>query len=100
LAPIPTSRWPLVHTLLLLLARGRLPLRMLQALLHPAAARARVERLGGELRTIGELPPSASSADRLAAVEQLFLGQTAQILFSMIPVFGAGMAAYALAGRL
>ncbi|HEY3227869.1 MAG TPA: PEP/pyruvate-binding domain-containing protein, partial [Roseiflexaceae bacterium] len=100
LAPIPTRRWPIVLTLLRLLVRGRIPLRLLQALLRPAVARARVERLGAELRTIGDLPPSASADERLTAIEQLFLGQAAHILYSLVPVFGAGMAAYALAGRL
>jgi pyruvate,water dikinase len=85
---------------LLLLIRGRIPLRVAQALLRPAAARARVARLEAELRALGDVPRDADAEQRLRAVDRLLLGFPPRILPGVAPVFASGMGAYALAGKL
>src|SRR5215204_107887 len=65
-APVKTSRWPVLRTVLLLLIRGRIPPRVAQALLRPEAARARVASLQAELRALGDVPRNADAAKRCA----------------------------------
>jgi phosphohistidine swiveling domain-containing protein len=100
LSLVPTPRWQLMRTGLLLLLRTRAPLSMLQAFFRPAAARARVRRLEARLRTMGAMPVHASAADRLATVERLFLGETPRLWSSTAPVALSGLLAFTLAGRL
>lgn len=100
LSLVPTPRWQLVRTGLLLLVRTRAPLSMLQAFFRPAAARGRVRRLEARLRTMGTVPVDASATDRLTMVERLFLGDTPRVLSSTIPVLLSGLLAFTLAGRL
>ena len=99
LAPSSTSRRRLARTVLPVLIRARVPVHLAQALLSPRAARARVARLGADLRTLSDLPAEAGAAERLDAVERL-LGRAPRVLLGIAPVFGLGLAAAALAGRL
>jgi phosphoenolpyruvate synthase/pyruvate phosphate dikinase len=99
-APVSASRWPVLRTVLLLLIRGRIPLRVAQALLRPAAARARVARLQAELRALGDVPQDADAAQRLRAVERLLLGFPPRIVPTILPVFATGLLSNALAGVL
>ncbi|MCA1687763.1 MAG: hypothetical protein LC714_04045 [Actinobacteria bacterium] len=100
LAPAVTPRWPLLRAVLLLLIRGRIPLRAAQALLRPSAARARVARLEGEIRALGGVPRDADAAQRLRVVERLLLDFPPRMFPSVPPVFATGLGAYALAGLL
>ncbi len=100
LATVVTPRWPVLRAVLLILIRGRVPLRAAQALLSPAAARARVARLEAELRALGDVPREAGAAHRLRVIERLLLGFPSRILPRVPPVFATGLGAYALAGVL
>src|SRR5215213_5951260 len=59
LALVTTSRWPVLRTVLPLLIRERVPPRVVKALVHPSAARARIARLEKEIRTLGSVPRDA-----------------------------------------
>jgi pyruvate,water dikinase len=98
LAPRPMPRWRFLRAVLLLLIRGRAPLRVAPALLRPAAARSRVARLEAELRAPEDAPRDA--AGRLRAVERLLLGFPPRMFSVVPPVFATGLGAYALAGVL
>ncbi len=100
LALVATPRWPALRAVLSVLIRGRVPLRVIQALLRPAAARARIARLEAEIRALGDVPRDADAAQRLRVVERLLLGLPPRILPSVPPVFATGLGAYALAGVL
>jgi len=80
--------------------RGRIPLKVLEALARPNKARARASRVEAQLRTAGDVPPEAGIAERLAAAERALLGGPPEILPDVPPVFAAGLAANALAGKL
>ena len=100
LAIVPTDRWPILRTLLLVFARGRAPLRVAEALARPERARARAARVVARFRTAGEMSPDAGTAERLTAVERLLRDGPPEILPNVPPVFAAGLAANALAGKL
>jgi rifampicin phosphotransferase len=100
LAPVATPRGSVLRAVLLLLIRGRIPLRAAQALLRPAAARARVARLEAEIRALGDVPRDSDAMQRLRVVERLVLGFPPRMLPRVPPVFVAGLGAYALAGVL
>src|SRR5215213_4539062 len=99
-APVKTSRWPVLRTVLLLLIRGRIPPRVAQALLRPAAARDRVASLQAELRALGDVPRNADAAQRLRAVERLLSGFPPHIVPGILPVFATGLLSNALASVL
>jgi rifampicin phosphotransferase len=98
LAPGTEPRWPILRAVLLLMIRGRTPLRVAQALLRPAAARSRVTRLEADLRAPGDAPRDA--AGRLRAVERLLLGFPPRMFTIVPPIFATGLGSYALAGKL
>jgi pyruvate,water dikinase len=100
LAPVATPWWPVLRSVLSVFVRGRVPLRAVQALLRPVAARGRVSRVEEELRTLGEVPRDADGAQRLRATERLLLDFPPRIVPGIPPVFAAGLGAYALAGKL
>ncbi len=100
LSPVPTNRWPILRTLLLAFARGRLPLRFAEALARPERARARAARIVARLGTSGETSPGAGAAGRLVAAERMLRDGPPEILPNVPPVFVAGLVANALAGRL
>ncbi len=100
LATVPTDRWPILRTLLLAFARGRAPLRVAGALARPEKSRARAARVVARFRAAGEMSPAAGTAARLTAAERLLRDGPPQILPNVPPVFAAGLAANALAGKL
>jgi pyruvate,water dikinase len=100
LATVPTNRWRILRTLLPVIARGRTPLRVAEALARPERARARVARVVTRLRVAGEASPEAGAAGRLVAAERLLRDGPPEILPNVPPVFVAGLAANALAGKL
>ncbi|MBI2941944.1 MAG: phosphoenolpyruvate synthase [Chloroflexi bacterium] len=100
LAPSPTRRWGVARTLLMVLARTHLPLRIARALLRPSAARERATRIAQAVLSLGEVPPDAGAAARLAAVERLFRRGMPRLGLALLPLAIGGLGSYALAGRL
>jgi phosphohistidine swiveling domain-containing protein len=80
--------------------RGRAPLRVAEALARPEKARARAARVVARFRAAGEMSPDAGTAARLTAAERLLREGPPEILPNVPPVFAAGLAANALAGKL
>src|SRR5918997_2487841 len=100
LEPRTTPRWPVLHAVLSVLVRGRIPLHVVRALARPEAARARAIRVAAEFRVAGDVPRDADAVDRLSAVERLLCGFPTRFLPRVPPVFIAGLTASALAGKL
>jgi pyruvate,water dikinase len=100
LSPAAGRRWPVLRTLLSLLVRGRIPLRVAEALARPQAARDRAARVAARLRESDEMRRGAGAGEHLDAVERLLLDGPPSVPLKVIPVFIAGLAANALAGRL
>jgi rifampicin phosphotransferase len=100
LAPVPTPIRPVLQAILSVFVRGRIPLRVVEALARPEKARARAARVEAQIRAADDVPPNAGAAKRLSAAEHLLLGGPPDILPSVPPVFAAGLAANALAGKL
>ncbi|MGH2352246.1 MAG: PEP/pyruvate-binding domain-containing protein, partial [Chloroflexota bacterium] len=100
LAPVPTSPWRMARRWLPFLARTRFPLRIARALLNPAAVREEVARAGAAALLLGDVPPDARAADRLAALERLFSEGGPRIILAMLPLIPTGLGTFALAGRL
>lgn len=100
LSLIPPPRFTLIRTVLHVLVYSHAPLHFLQALLRPAAARARVQHLATQILLQSEVPANASAADRLAAIEQIFPSNAPRLFFSIIPVVLAAVAASMLARTL
>src|SRR5215212_10138336 len=98
LATVPTNRWPILRTLLLAFARGRALLRVAEALARPERARNQAARVVARFREAGETPPGATG--HLVAAERLLRDGPPEILPNVPPVFAAGLAANALAGKL
>ncbi|HSL08486.1 MAG TPA: PEP/pyruvate-binding domain-containing protein, partial [Pseudonocardiaceae bacterium] len=100
LAEQATSRWPFVRRLLAVAVRFRIPLLIGQALVSPAAARRRVDRVGGLLRSQLAVPAGVTGAQRLDHVERLLNTAVIPIMPTVTPVAGAGFLALALASKL
>ncbi|MGI9001153.1 MAG: PEP/pyruvate-binding domain-containing protein [Pseudonocardia sp.] len=99
LAVHTTSRRPAARRVLRVLVRYRVPLLLAQALLRPAAARRRVDRVGDRLRTLTEVPAGADGRQRLQHVERV-LSAIFPIMPTVAPVAGAGLAMLALVRKL
>jgi pyruvate,water dikinase len=98
LATVPTEWWPILRTLLLVFARARIPLHVVEALARPERARVRATRVVGRFREAGETSPGATA--HLVAAERLLRDGPPEILPNVPPVFASGLAANALAGKL
>src|SRR5215203_7382908 len=98
LSTVPTERWPILRTLLLVIARARAPLHVAESFPRPERARARAARVVARLRQAGETPPGATG--HLVAGERLLRDGPPDILSNVPPVFVSGLLANALAGRL
>ncbi|HEY6407832.1 MAG TPA: PEP-utilizing enzyme, partial [Ktedonobacteraceae bacterium] len=94
-----TPRRAFARALLLLLIRSRMPWYLLQAVVSPRAADARLARLVNTMHEDGRLAEHADAATRLAAVERL-LFESPRLLFQVSPAMLAGMQTLALAKRL
>jgi rifampicin phosphotransferase len=99
-APVMTRPWPILRAVLSVLIRGRIPLRLIWALVRPEAARARAERVALGLRVADDLPRDAGTIERLAAAERVLFEGPPRILPGVPPTFVAGLVANALAGKL
>ena len=100
LATVPTPWSPVLRAVLSVFVRGRIPPHVIGALARPDKARALAARVVSRLRTAGERSPDAGNAERLSAAERLLLGGPPEIMPYVPPVFAAGLAANALAGKL
>jgi len=98
LSTVPTERWPILRTLLLVIARARAPLHVAESFARPERARARAARVVARLRQAGETPPGATG--HLVAAERLLRDGPPEILSNVPPGFVSGLLANALAGRL
>jgi phosphohistidine swiveling domain-containing protein len=98
LATVETKRGPILRTLLVAFARGRIPLHVVEALARPEKARARAADVVTRLRKAGETPPGATGS--LAAAERLLRDGPQEIVPNVAPVFVTGLAANVLAGKL
>ena len=99
LSLVKTRRRAFVRALLLLLIRSGMPWYLLQALVSPRAADARVLRLVKKLRAAGLLTEDANAETRLALVERL-LFESPRLFLQVSPAMLAGMQAFDLAKRL
>ncbi|HEX6709413.1 MAG TPA: PEP/pyruvate-binding domain-containing protein [Rubrobacter sp.] len=100
LALVPTSRWPVLRTVLSVFVRGRIPLRVVQALARPEKARARAARVVARFRAADDVPPDASAAEHLAAAEHWLSSGPPGLLSGVPPAFIAGLGANTVAGKL
>ena len=100
LATVPTHWLAVLRAVLSVFVRGRIPLHVVEAFARPEKARARAARVEAQLRAAGDVSPDAGTAERLTAAERLLLGGPPEILPYVPPVFAAGLAANALAGKL
>lgn len=100
LAARNTSLWPFVQRLLAVLVRFRIPLWIGQALLWPAAARRRVDRIGQQLRGQLSVPAGVTATRRLDHAQRLLGTSVVPIMPAVTPAAGAGFLARALARKL
>jgi pyruvate,water dikinase len=99
LSLVKTSRRAFARAMSLLLIRSGMPWYLLQAVVSPKAADARVVRLVNKLREAVRLADNADAAARLAAVERL-LFESPRLLLRVSPAMLAGMQTFELAKRL
>jgi pyruvate,water dikinase len=100
LAPGSTSTLRLLRALGLLLVRTRAPWTLLQALLAPATARARLVHLEAVLRQAKTVEPNADAHANLAAVERLLFDTTQRLMAASVPVMLGSMVTLGVAGKL
>ena len=100
LSLVPTRRWPLFRSIVLLLVRTRMPWYLLRALLSPRAAQAQLLLYVRTLRHAGTVEENALASARLATVEQLFFDAIPRLLSGASPVMLGGMVAFTLGGLL
>ncbi len=91
------SPWPFARRLLRALARFAVPAQVVRALVSPAAARRRIDRIAAGLTA--DLPAGSGAGERheraLALLRRVF-----PVLPAVAPAAGAGFVALALARRL
>ncbi len=95
-----TSLWPFVQRLLTVLVRFRIPVWIGQALLCPAAARRRVDRIGRQLGEQLSVPAGVTATQRLDHAQRLLGSSIVPIMPAVTPAAGAGFLARALARKL
>ena len=98
LATVPTPWLSVLRAILWVFVPGRIPLRVVEALARPEKARARAARVEAQFRAADDEPPDA--AECLSAAERLLRSGPQDMLPNVPPVFAAGLAANALAGKL
>ncbi len=95
-----TSKIPTLRKLVPIALRTKIPLRLVQTLLRPAAARKRLANLEVYLRQPVQLAPEASGADYLDALERSLLESLARVAPTVLPIGFAGIAAAVMANSL
>ena len=99
LAVVQPSWWPLVRRVTYVAARYGVLVRAAQALVSPAAAHRRLDRLVAQLRTRTPPPQSATPAQRWDDVVAM-LRPAALLIPRVAPAAAAGFAMFGLAARL
>ncbi len=97
LTPTTPSKWPTLRKFFPIALRTQLPLRIVRALLRPAAARARIARLEALLRQQSPLSPGANSVDRLDAFERRISLGIIQAARTVLPTAFTGILSALLA---
>ncbi|MGY1637804.1 PEP/pyruvate-binding domain-containing protein [Geodermatophilus sp. SYSU D00742] len=100
LSVVHPSWLPVVRRIAVVAARYGMPLQVVQAVVRPAAARRRLDRLGGRLRQRPVPPASAAPAQRLASVVGLLGEGVVGVVPRVMPPAAVGFATLWLAGRL
>jgi rifampicin phosphotransferase len=100
LSLLPTPRWPLMRTVVLLLVRTRLPWSLLLALLSPRSADSRLQRLVRMLHAAGMVAKDAPTSAYMAAVQQLCMDTMLPMLRAASPAMLGALLNTALARRL
>ena len=100
LSLVQRSWWPVVRRLARLAARFAVPLQVVQAVVDPAAARRRAQRVGAELE--GRRPPAAPvpAGPRLDFVVGILGDVVPRVGPRLAPPAATGFAMLGLAGRL
>lgn len=91
---------PVLHRVLPMLARNAVPLQVIRALVRPGAARRRAWRFADEVAAAASVPPTASPAERLDAVERALVDRAHLVVPRVGPLAAAGFAMLGLARRL
>ena len=94
------SLLPFARRIVRIAIRFAVPLPALRALVRPAAAHARVERIGAELADRLRPPSQASAAERLNFVERILHTEAIPLMPKTAPAAVAGFGMLALAARL
>jgi pyruvate,water dikinase len=94
------SLLPFARRALGIVARFGVPLQILRAFARPAAARARVERIGADLAGRLTLSSTAGAGERLGFVEQILRTEAVPLLPKTMPAAMAGFGMLALAAKL
>jgi pyruvate,water dikinase len=97
---VDRSSRPFVRRAARVLLRSQAPLRALEAVVRPAAARARVWRIQDEIVAATTPSPDATGADRLALIQQAVVQRGALVPVRTAPVMVPGFLALVLARRL
>jgi rifampicin phosphotransferase len=100
LSLVHRSWLPVVRRLARVAARYGVPLQVVQALVRPAAARRRVDRVGARLRARRLPADDAPAAGRYDAVLALLGDAMPTVVPRVMPPAATGFAAFGLAGRL
>ncbi len=77
-----------------------IPIQIMQAMLRPQAAHARVARIGTELAGRLTLPGTATAVERLDFAERVLANEIIPLGPSILPLAAAGFGMLGLAGRL
>jgi rifampicin phosphotransferase len=94
------SRLPFARRALRIAARFGVPLQVMRAVVRPAAARARVDRIGAELAGRVTPPHSASANERLDFIERALRTEAVPLLPKVMPAAVAGFGMLAFAAKL
>ena len=89
--------WPILARIF---AHTRAPLRLVHALISPASAHRRVDRIERAIHDRWRIPASATPTDRLDAVEERLGTDTFLVMPSVFPYAAAGLLSIAVAQRL
>lgn len=89
-----------VRRVLRIAFRYRVPQQVLQALMRPEAARARVKQIGTELAARLTLPSTATAADRLNYAQRVLETESISLAPSTMPGAAVGLAMLGIAGKL
>src|SRR5215211_6651922 len=98
LVTVPTPWLSVLRAVLSVFVRGRIQLRIVEALARPEKARARAARVEARFRAADDVPPDA--AECLSAAEGLLRSGPQDMLPNVPPALAGGLAANALAGKL